>query len=78
MPTDQQISDAIGQALKHFRKEKEMSQLTLAEESGIHRTMIEKIETSKRKPTFHTLHKICSALDIPVHQFSQKVEEILS
>lgn len=77
MPTDEQISSAIAQTLKYFRGEKNLSQIALAEESGIHRTMVEKIETSKRKPTMHTIYRLCGAMDVTVGDFSKRVDEIL-
>ena len=77
MPTDEQISSAIALALKHFRSQRNFSQIYLSENSGIHRTMIEKIETSKRKPTYHTLIKLCSVLEITVSEFSELVEKNL-
>lgn len=77
MPTDEQISSAIAQTLKEFRGKKNLSQIALAEESGIHRTMLEKLETSKRKPTLHTIIKICGALGISIGDFSARVDEIL-
>ncbi|MEQ8526062.1 helix-turn-helix transcriptional regulator [Gracilimonas sp.] len=77
MATDEQISRAIAQTLKHFRAQKNLSQIALAEESGVHRTMVEKIESLKRRPTMHTIYRLCNAMDISVSEFTQKVDEIL-
>ena len=77
MIKDDDISVAIAQTIKEFRAKKEYSQIDLAEESGIHRTMIEKIETSNRRPTLHTIIKICSGLSISLSDFSKRLEEIL-
>lgn len=77
MPTNEQISQAIAQTLKEIRAEKDFSQITLAEESGIHRTMVEKIETSKRKPTVHTIYRLCDALNMTISDFSKRFDKIL-
>ncbi|MAL16846.1 MAG: hypothetical protein CL670_07310 [Balneola sp.] len=77
MPTDEQISRAIAQTLKHFRAEKNLSQIALAEESGVHRTMVEKIESLKRRPTMHTIYRLCHAMNVSVGDFSSKVDEFI-
>ena len=77
MPTDEQISSAIAQTLKYFRGQKNLSQIALAEESGVHRTMIEKIEAMRRRPTMHTIYKLCGAMNLTVGEFSKRVDEVL-
>lgn len=61
----------FGKILHDQRKAKKFSQEKLAKITGLDRTFISLIENGKRSPTFSTILKICSALDIePSELFS--------
>ena len=63
--------EIFGKILQEERKAKNISQEKLAKLSGLDRTFISLIENGKRNPTFTTILKICSALDIePSELFS--------
>jgi transcriptional regulator with XRE-family HTH domain len=61
----------FGKILQEERKAKNISQEKLAKLTGLDRTAISLIETGKRSPTFSTILKICSALEVdPSELFS--------
>jgi transcriptional regulator with XRE-family HTH domain len=63
--------EIFGRILQEERKAKKISQEKLAKLAGLDRTFISLIETGKRSPTFSTILKICSALEIaPSELFS--------
>ena len=63
--------EIFGKSIQEERKAKEISQEKLAKLTGLDRTAISLIETGKRSPTFSTILKICSALEIdPSELFS--------
>ena len=57
---------AIGLNILHYRKEKGMTQIQLAEKADISRTYMQKIETAASSCTLDTLIDIAEALDIPL------------
>jgi len=56
--------EIFGKIIQEERKAKEISQEKLARLTGLDRTAISLIETGKRSPTFITILKICSALEV--------------
>jgi putative transcriptional regulator len=58
----------LNNVIKKLRKEKNLTQLKLAEKSGVSRTTINEIENCKVEPTGKTIIKIANALDTPVQQ----------
>jgi transcriptional regulator with XRE-family HTH domain len=63
--------EIFGKILQEERKAKKISQEKLAKLTGLDRTFISLIETGTRSPTFSTILKICSALEIePSELFS--------
>jgi len=61
----------FGKIFQEERKAKKISQEKLAKLTGLDRTFISLIENGKSSPTFSTILKICSALDIaPSELFS--------
>ena len=56
--------EIFGKILQEERKAKKISQEKLAKLTGLDRTFISLIENGKRSPTFSTILKICSAIEI--------------
>lgn len=56
--------EIFGRILQEERKAKKISQEKLAKLAGLDRTFISLVENGKRSPTFSTILKICSALEI--------------
>lgn len=63
----------IGITITELRNERKISQETLAERSGIHRTYLSEVEGGKRNPTIAVLNKIIVALDISMTDFFERV-----
>ncbi|MCK9631052.1 MAG: helix-turn-helix domain-containing protein [Methanoregula sp.] len=67
----QNKEEIFGKILQEERKAKKISQEKLAKLTGLDRTFISLIENGKRNPSFTTILKICSALEIdPSELFS--------
>lgn len=58
--------NSFGQKLKRIRKAKHLTQEALAELAGINEKHISKIETGVYFPTYNTLNKILTALDLNI------------
>ena len=56
----------IGLNILHYRKEQGMTQMLLAEKSGISRNHLQRIETAASSCTLDTLMDIAEALKIPL------------
>ena len=63
-----EILEKFAQKLKNLRKERKISQETLALMSGINRTYIGRIENLKRTPSLVILDKIAKGLDMEIHE----------
>jgi transcriptional regulator with XRE-family HTH domain len=62
------IYSELGKRIIKARKAKDISQETLAANSGIDRSHVGFIEQGRRKPTLSTLYKISKTLDISLEQ----------
>ncbi len=62
------ISYDVGIRIRELRKERYMSQETLAFNSDIHPAYLGKIERGEKCPTIDTLDKICVGLKIPISE----------
>jgi transcriptional regulator with XRE-family HTH domain len=71
-----EIKRLVGQNLQKVRKEKGLSQETLAFDSGIHRTYISGVERGIRNPTATVLYRIARALDVPTARLFDGEERI--
>ena len=60
--SEENISDPLGDLIREYRSELDISQEKLGFEAGLHRTTIGDIETGKKSPTITTLYKICQVL----------------
>lgn len=71
------IEQAFGIVLQKERIKQNISQETLAFNSGLDRTYISLLERGKRKPTINTLFSITHALEIHPHEIILEVEKLL-
>ncbi|MBS1625866.1 MAG: helix-turn-helix transcriptional regulator [Bacteroidetes bacterium] len=54
----------IGTAIKEVRKQKNFSQIELAEQIGISQTSLSQIESGNKRPSSNTLKKVCEVLKV--------------
>ncbi len=58
----------LGEKIRRLRLEKEISQESLGDLAGIHRTYIGSIERGEQNVSVDNLHKIARALKVPVQE----------
>jgi transcriptional regulator with XRE-family HTH domain len=67
---------AFGQALREFRKKKELSQEQLALDADFDRTYISLLERGVQSPTLRTVVRLAEILEVPAWQMIQRMETI--
>lgn len=65
---------AFGIVLRELRKQRELSQETLAHESGLERNYVSLLELGKNSASIKTLFKLAPTLGISVSEMLQRVE----
>ena len=58
------IDIIFGQTVAKLRNERKLSQESLADRCGLHRTYIGIIERGEKSPTLNTIRKIAAGLDV--------------
>lgn len=66
--TIEQLRENLAANLKALRAARGYAQDSLALDSGVHRTMLSKIERCLTNPSLDTLVKLANTLDVPVAQ----------
>lgn len=66
--TVEQLRENLAANLKALRTTRGYAQDSLALDSGVHRTMLSKIERCLTNPSLDTLVKLANTLDVPVAQ----------
>lgn len=61
----QTLQKRFGRLMRAQRLALDMSQETLADESGLHRTYISLLERGHRNPSLHILWKLAQGLGVP-------------
>lgn len=61
-----EITELFGLNVKHFRVLNSLTQESLADLSGLHRTYIGSIERGERNITLNNANKIAQALSVPL------------
>lgn len=66
----------IGRRIKDLRESKGLSQVDLVGriEGKIDTTNISRIESGRTNPTIFTLHRIAEALEVPLHQLTNYID----
>ena len=70
----QQLSKAFGLAVRWRREEKGLSQETLADRAGIHRTYVSSIELGKVRLGLDIAQKVAAGLGVPLHELIKDAE----
>ncbi len=60
------MKKAFGLRLKKIRRDKNLTQESVAEKAGLHPTYIGQIERGVRNPSLVNINKIAKALSVPV------------
>ena len=68
------ITKTVGQRLRNFRSQRQLSQEKLAELAGVHPTYIGQIERGEKNITIESLEKIATALQIPLCKVFEKLD----
>jgi len=68
MESKNEILITVGERVRKFRKEKELSQEQLAFKADLHRTYIGMIERAEKNITLLNIEKIANSLEIEILQ----------
>lgn len=63
-----------GQVVRKIRLEKGISQETLADLSGLHRTYMSDVELGKRNVSLENIDRIANALDVSISEIFKQME----
>ena len=67
-------SELLARNVRHFRRMKNISQATLAQECGIFRTYLSRIESGKCNPSLSVMVALADALDMPPYALFVPIE----
>lgn len=68
---------AVGQAIRHFRTQLDISQEELGYRAGLHRTYVSDVERGRRNPTAVTLLSLAGTLGTKPSELLRAAETIL-
>jgi len=63
-PVDREVLERFGHNLRRVRQARRLSQESVAERAGIHRTQISLFETGQRQPLLGTLLRLAATLEV--------------
>lgn len=63
-----------GQVVRKIRLEKGISQETLADLSGLHRTYMSDVELGKRNVSLENIDRIANALEVSISEIFKQIE----
>lgn len=66
------IKERFGKAIRRRRRELDLSQETLAELAGLHRTYISNLERGQINPSLENIERLTSALNISIADLFSK------
>lgn len=67
------VTAALGKSLKDLRIARNASQEELAEDAGLDRTFVSRVERGVSNPTLFVLSNLCAALDVTLSQLFEPV-----
>ena len=68
------ITEEIGNRIRYYRKEKDLSQEELALQSDLHSSYIGQLERGVKTPSVSTIYKITKGLDITMSELLSNIE----
>lgn len=69
------LSLAIGQQVRFFRSQQDMTAVDCAKQANLSPAMLSKIENGNASPSLTTLHSLSRALNVPLTGFFRRFEE---
>jgi transcriptional regulator with XRE-family HTH domain len=66
-------TERFGENLVQIRRARRLSQESLAERSGLHRTQISLVETGRRQPRIETVVRLAGALEVPIESLFEGI-----
>ncbi len=76
MPTSTPTPARLGDAIRWFRKRRDLSIEELAGKAEIHTTYLSGIEMGQRNPSWNILRSLCEALDVEASAVVLLAEEL--
>lgn len=67
------VTTALGKSLKQLRIARNASQEELAEDAGLDRTFVSRVERGVSNPTLFVLSNLCAALDVTLSELFEPV-----
>jgi transcriptional regulator with XRE-family HTH domain len=67
---------ALGLAVKARRQELRLTQEQLAHETGLHQRWISNVETGKRNPSYSSLRRLASGLQLATSELIARAEQL--
>jgi transcriptional regulator with XRE-family HTH domain len=68
-------SQKFPEVLKRLRLNASLSQESLAEKAGLHRTYISQLERAERSPSLETAMRISEVLGIPFSEMARQLDQ---
>jgi transcriptional regulator with XRE-family HTH domain len=78
MPRQEEPQIGLAQAIRRFRKKRQLSQEALGLDAGIHPTWISHIESGRINPTWGNVRRIARALRVSLAELAELSEELES
>ncbi|WP_298507470.1 helix-turn-helix transcriptional regulator [uncultured Kordia sp.] len=66
----------LSENLKRIRKEKKLSQVVIAERSGVITSTYSRVESCQVSPNLSTLEKLAEAMEVPMAEFFREEQEV--
>ena len=73
--TQDTVAPVIGEVLREYREDKNVSQEALAHIADVDRTFVSQVELGKRQPTLTTFFKLADGLESPPSQIMSVIEQ---
>jgi transcriptional regulator with XRE-family HTH domain len=70
-----QLEESFGKVLRSARKQRRLSQETLAADAGLERNYISLLECGSSSPTLRVVFKLCAILGVTPSEMLARVEE---
>jgi len=78
MPTTPAFQTALGLAVKARREEIELTQEQLANDTDLHQRWISNVETGKRNPSYGSLRRLATGLELSASELIARAERLES